>query len=832
MALGEIAVQVVPDLSKFLSKLNADLRKATDRISASSSKAAESVENEFRQASSVVDEQFDKMKREADDSMDMIGKSAAASGEKVERSFREAAISSESHLGRIGGGLKGVGTKLVAGLAAFGIGHFLKEATLEAEEANKALATTAQLIESTGGKANVSLKQIENLSKDLLFRIGVDDTEVVKASNVLLTFTNVTGDIFDETIMRAADMSAVFGTDLAGASMQLGKALNDPIKGLTALSRAGVSFTAEQKEQIKAMVKAGDTAGAQRLILDELARQFGGTAEASASASKRIGAYFGELKESLGSAIVPAIEGIAPSLISLLEALQGPMAEIGKMFATFLQPLIDVISVVLPPLIDILGSVFEVIGATLSALAPVIEPIVTIIAQLADIFAGVFVDVLEMAAPLIELFATALADIASNVLPIFASLLEDLSPILGMIFEQIGGLAESVLPIFIGLFEDAAPIVGEIVKVIGRLAEKVLPVLVRIIEKLAPVFADVLLDVLEALVPVFETIGDAVIQLLPSLEILGETFATVIGSLAPILPQIANAIIMVVQAFAPLLPQLIQIVNTLLPPLAELLVAITPLIVDGLNLALQVLTPLLEGVVTVLGFIVEKFAAVVEWVAKTLGQFETLGELVSGIWEGIKEAFRAAVQFIGEKFDEIVEFITGLPGRVLELVESLAEAGTALGKGFIDAFVAALKAVGGFAADIGKAIANALIDAINWASQKVNDFIPNSIGYGPVSINLPDNPIPPIPRLANGAIVDSPTFAMIGEAGPEMVLPLSRPSRARSLLATSGIIDSDSVDGRSGPLVQIQTANFSNGVDVDVMAQQLYASIRTQGVAA
>jgi phage-related minor tail protein len=96
----------------------------------------------------------------------------------------------------------------------------------------------------------------------------------------LLTFGNVSGEAFDRAQMAAVNLSARLGQDLQSSAVQVGKALNDPIKGVTALGRVGVSFTEQQKEQIKAMTKVGDVAGAQSLILAQLEKQYGGSAEA------------------------------------------------------------------------------------------------------------------------------------------------------------------------------------------------------------------------------------------------------------------------------------------------------------------------------------------------------------------------------------------------------------------------------------------------------------------------------------------------------------------------------------------------------------------------
>jgi hypothetical protein len=98
----------------------------------------------------------------------------------------------------------------------------------------------------------------------------------------MLTFTKVTREAFERAQVSAIDLSKAFGTDLQSAALQLGKALNDPTEGLSALTRSGVSFS-EGKKADQANVEAGDAAGAQAMILDELNRQFGGQGAAFAA---------------------------------------------------------------------------------------------------------------------------------------------------------------------------------------------------------------------------------------------------------------------------------------------------------------------------------------------------------------------------------------------------------------------------------------------------------------------------------------------------------------------------------------------------------------------
>lgn len=132
------------------------------------------------------------------------------------------------------------------------------------------------LLKATGNTAGLTIRQIEELAQ----RLGRDtlaSTQGVRdAAGVLLTFRSVSGDTFVRTIELAQDLAAVLGGNLKSTVLQLGKALEDPVQGVSALREAGVSFTAQQKEMIKALVDTGRTAEAQRLILDELAKQVGG----------------------------------------------------------------------------------------------------------------------------------------------------------------------------------------------------------------------------------------------------------------------------------------------------------------------------------------------------------------------------------------------------------------------------------------------------------------------------------------------------------------------------------------------------------------------------
>ena len=210
---------------------------------------------------------------------------------------------------------------LGATLAAAGAIAFARDSVAEAREAQKVGAITARVIKTTGKAAKVSAKQVGDLSTAISNKTGIDDEAIQSAANLLLTFTNVRNEVgkgnkvFDQATRLATDMGAALGGDPKSSAIQLGKALNDPVKGITALQRVGVSFTQQQKDQIGTLVKSGNTLKAQKIILGELNREFGGTAAASATTGEKVSVAFGNIKEKVGTALLPAIEDVEQAFL-------------------------------------------------------------------------------------------------------------------------------------------------------------------------------------------------------------------------------------------------------------------------------------------------------------------------------------------------------------------------------------------------------------------------------------------------------------------------------------------------------------------------------------
>lgn len=178
-------------------------------------------------------------------------------------------------------------TVAIGGAAIFaGLTAGLRTGFGEIKDYEAGLAGLRQTIKSTGGVANVSTKDLEALASRIQSYSGQTDDSIVAAEKLLLTFKNVHdeqgrgNDIFTQATKITADMAQQFGGDASSKAIQLGKALNDPIKGIAALTRVGVSFTEGQKKTITSLVESGHVMGAQKIILKELGDEVGGQARA------------------------------------------------------------------------------------------------------------------------------------------------------------------------------------------------------------------------------------------------------------------------------------------------------------------------------------------------------------------------------------------------------------------------------------------------------------------------------------------------------------------------------------------------------------------------
>jgi hypothetical protein len=583
----------------------------------------------------------------------------------------------KSKLGGIGSIAAGVfgGGAALAGLSS--LTHQLGSVVEEAREAARVGRLTDAVIKSTGGAANVTAGQVSKLAEAISNKTGIDDEQIQSAQNLLLTFTNVRNevgkgnDIFNQASQAAIDMSVALGTDSKSAAIQLGKALNDPIKGITALSRAGVSFTAEQKDQIKTLVASGKTLEAQKIILAELGKEFGGAAAAASDPMQRLDTTVNNLKERIGTALLPYIEKAATwlgeNLPKAIDKLSGWWNSLTSTFKA-----------------EGISGVFEKIGKNLETAWPKIRKVLGTLGK------NLLAWIQEQGPKLLKQLVEWGKQFYEWVVPQIPPMLQELGKLSGaigswLLDEGIPLLVEKLKEWGLAFIKWIGPIIGPLLVELGKLALK-----------------------------------------------LGEWVLT--DALPKLVAKLAEWALAFIGWILPMIPKVIV-------KLGEL----------ELKIAEWILTKALPAIVS----------KVAEWGGAFLGWIaDTVTKLPGKLWD----------------------LITAISGWITDTaIPKMLELGGKLGGAIIDGLKSLFTGGLNFAADIAKTIANAFIGFLNRSIRGLNNILEFE-AFG-VKIDMPD--IPEIPKFAKGGIVTKPTLAIIGEAGPEAVVPLSRAGRPANIGAGS-----------------------------------------------
>jgi hypothetical protein len=227
-----------------------------------------------------------------------------------------------------------------AGVINFGKDMY--QAAVEGAKGDAVLGNITKSMGLFGDKTDKVTGRVMDYATAMMKSTGVDDDTIKAAQAKLMTFSKVAksadtmGGTFDKTTSLAADLAAAgFGT-MDSAAVMLGKALQDPEKGVTALQRVGVSLSESQKNQVKDFMKVNDVAGAQKVILDEVSKQVGGTAEASATASEKMSARWDDAVQNLGTTLMPVFDAVIGFIgDKLVPAFDDASAGVTKFFGWF-----------------------------------------------------------------------------------------------------------------------------------------------------------------------------------------------------------------------------------------------------------------------------------------------------------------------------------------------------------------------------------------------------------------------------------------------------------------------------------------------------------------
>ena len=383
------------------------------------------------------------------------------------------------HVTALGGVVSGV----AGGLATFGLAVQGVKAAVDivggaihgligpAQEAQAVSAQLDAVLASTGGAAGVTRAEILGMADSLSRLTPFEDEAVMSGQSLLLTFTNIGRDVFPRATETMLNMSQALGQDLKSSAIQLGKALNDPIQGMTALQRVGVSFTEEQKAMVEELVKTGDLMGAQSLILNELEIEFGGAARA---AGQTFGGALTILQTQLGN---------------FVEVLGGPVIEVLQEFAQkgagFIAGFLDHVNALaddleLDPLTAALAAVRNELERTFGPdTARLFEVITQGVQDLVDAFfamvdgaeeaSGGFAEVIEtISGAILQMIDIVQTALSGDLTTAFGDLVANLQAVGG----DIGDALQQWARAFVGFAEDAEEAVDVGVgDVIGKLLQ-------------------------------------------------------------------------------------------------------------------------------------------------------------------------------------------------------------------------------------------------------------------------------------------------------------------------------------------------------------------------
>lgn len=255
--------------------------------------------------------------RKLEEGMDKAGDETEELGRKSERSAQ--------HLNEFDRVLDKITGRVVAFLGAREVVDVTtKLISTSIDYANisaQALAQVEQGVESTSEAAKRSVEDILRLTSTIQNNTLFAGEDLYDGAANLLTFTNIAEEAFDRTLKAATDVSTRRGQDFKSTIVQLGKALNDPVANIGTLGRSVIQLTETQKENIESLVKQNKLFEAQTIILDELEKQYGGSAEAAREAyggSKAATIAFGDFLAVIGSPIISQTNDEYERLVTLL----------------------------------------------------------------------------------------------------------------------------------------------------------------------------------------------------------------------------------------------------------------------------------------------------------------------------------------------------------------------------------------------------------------------------------------------------------------------------------------------------------------------------------
>nr|DAN30877.1 MAG TPA: minor tail protein [Caudoviricetes sp.] len=638
-------------------------------------------------------------------------------------------------------------------------------------------------------------------------------------------------------------------TDMDNQFKSIFDGLGDKLKGLSDLFSKGFSaaFRAEGLERIK------NALGRIRKTLEEIATDprvvnaFNGMTEKIAYALGQIAGSIGTigvgigvfLAESIANGLERQKERIIRSLVAQFENTGNIFASAGNIAQAFADGFYEVItstgavrigSAITSALLAIQSSVTEVSYKLGGDLMQGIERIVTdnmpgIASSLSNSLSAV-APVFESAEQAINDMSDSLSRVYDNYIrPTIESSMKAISSIISLF---VKGWNNYIQPIIEKLGQGFSDTIG---KHISPMIQKILDMVASFQEMsqvinayVAPIISFIVEQLTRVLAPTLEYIGEV-------FRVLFNTIADILGGIADFLKGVFDIITGILtgdmskifDGFTETGDAIMNILSTLLTALLDLTVAVLKVIWDTIVAIFQ---GIWDGIVAI-------FTPIGEWFAERWNDITTVladvakwfGDVFQKAWDALTNVFSSIGTWFGERWNDVTTALTNVAtwfGNIFKTAfEAVKNAFSTIGSFFSGVWTTVKNIFVNAGQMVGSAVGGAFKSAVNAVLGTIENVVNGFIGMINGVISL-INKIPGVslgsvgyvslPRLARGGIVDSPTVAMIGEAGKEVVMPLEN----TGFLQTMGrIVGGAVVNALGGGLPQ--SGGFSGSGDIVIV---------------
>jgi len=249
-----------------------------------------------------------------------MSEKAAVSTKEMQTSFTEMGESIKGTFESI----KVTAESLFGMFAIFEGYEFISKSGEAFEALHKANVQLQAGLESTRGVSGETLQSLESDQDKFRKNVDISKASIADMQAQILTFPKISSQVFPQVEQDVMDMATRLHHGLDETSIMVSKALQDPLHLVRQLRRVGVDFTEQELEKIQTLAKTNHLLEAQKLILNEIQTEFGGSAEAAASANPffELDKATEDLRLDLGSLIDEIKVGLAPALISFTEGVK------------------------------------------------------------------------------------------------------------------------------------------------------------------------------------------------------------------------------------------------------------------------------------------------------------------------------------------------------------------------------------------------------------------------------------------------------------------------------------------------------------------------------